>query len=101
MNLWNIDIFLTRNNKLSIVNQGKHAKIQTRIRTLPPPPIRDRIFILYCPSRHREVSRRFWFIDKCVNQAIENETKGQRGGFLIVLGTLGASLLGVATEKIN
>ena len=66
-----------------------------------PPPIRDRIFILYCPSRHREVSRRFWFIDKCVNQAIENETKGLRGGFLIVLGTLGASLLGVATEKIN
>ena len=32
---------------------------------------------------------------KCINQTIQNEAKGQKGGFLgMLLGTLGASLLG-------
>ena len=38
---------------------------------------------------------RIWFIVKGFSETIKNETKEQKGGFLsMLLGTLGASLLG-------
>ena len=42
-----------------------------------------------------QITWRIWFIGKRVSETIKNETKEQKGGFLsILLGTLGASLLG-------
>ena len=44
---------------------------------------------------NKNISWRFSFIIKGVTETVQNEVKGQKGGFFsMLLGTLGASLLG-------